>query len=516
MICFGLKPYLAILLLLTFYTIGVASDSFTTLESTIIDHGGQVLRVTDPEYKAAATLWNTAIQIWPSLILRPALYDDVSLALSTLYSANVPIRIMGGRHSYGGYCSHQGVVLDSALLKRLEINWQEETITMQAGVIWDEVYQALNGSEYVAIGGFCPTVGVVGFTLGGGYNPMYSRSFGLASDNVLNFTVASYNGTVVTASSEVNSDLYWALRGGGGGNFGYVLEMTQKMHRISDTELPSGQISFLNITWENTDLKTTFLNWLSFLDEVANIDTRIAFDVTVFVSSERSFIMMSGTFNGPQAEVQPLFSPWLTKNPQPSSFVVFNYTQADIIRVTGGSSIPFPVTERQHVVSAMAINITNAMLDIILEFPLNSTEQITQVMSIIYLNNVNKDQNTAWPFPDISFVIAPIFAWLTSDVDESAIVIAESWLQRLLTAAEPTQSIAGAYLNYIDPYLKDWQAMYYRDEWDRLREIKTIWDPTWYFRFPQGIPPNTQQSNSVDLDINILLFLVAFILILLS
>jgi hypothetical protein len=145
----------------------------------------------------------------------------------------------------------------------------------------------LNGSEYVAIGGLCPTVGVVGFTLGGGYNSMYTRSYGLALDNVLNFTVALYNGSIVTASSKINPDLYWGLRGGGGGNFGYVLEMTQKIHRITETTLSSGQISFFNITWENQDLKTALLNWITFLKEVADVDTRISFDVIVFVSSKR-------------------------------------------------------------------------------------------------------------------------------------------------------------------------------------------------------------------------------------
>ena len=283
-----------LLFLSTVLIVATDSDPLSTLELTIISHGGQVLRLTDPQYKKAATLWNPAIQIWPSVILRPAIYDDISLALSTLYSSKMPIRIMGGRHSYGGYCSHRGVVLDSSLLKNITINWQDETITMQAGVIWNEVYNALNGSEYVAIGGLCPSVGVVGFTLGGGYNSMYTRSFGLALDNVLNFTVALYNGSIVTASSKINPDLYWALRGGGGGNFGYVLEMTQKIHRITETTLPLGQISFFNITWENPDMKVALLNWLTFLKDVADIDTRISFDIIIYVSSERRFIMMWG------------------------------------------------------------------------------------------------------------------------------------------------------------------------------------------------------------------------------
>lgn len=64
----------------------------------------------------------------------------MALALSTFHSLDIPIGIMGGRHSYGGYCSHASVVLDSALFKDIQ---------MQAGVIWDEVYRALNESEYM-------------------------------------------------------------------------------------------------------------------------------------------------------------------------------------------------------------------------------------------------------------------------------------------------------------------------------------------------------------------------------
>ncbi|CAF3424642.1 unnamed protein product [Rotaria sp. Silwood1] len=474
----------------------VRSDPMSDMESTILSHGGQVLRVTDSGYHRAATLWNTAIQIWPSLIIRPATYDDVALALSTLYSLDIPIRIMGGRHSYGGYCSHAGVVLDSALLKNKTINWQNETITMQAGAIWDEVYTALSGSEYAIIGGLCPTVGVVGYTVGGGYNSLFSRSYGLASDNVLSFKVVTYNGTIVTASSTSNPDLFWALRGGGGGNFGYVLEMTHKIHRINQTSLPTGQLSFLNITWTNPkDFPAVLRNWLVFLDEVANLDTRISFDVLIFTESSSSFLMMYGSFNGPQADLTSSFQPWLSKDPKPDFYTVRNYTQLEMIIATGAANYPFPAKERQHIVSAMAINITEAMINVLVEPQPNATFRILQFVDIIYLHNVNKDKNTAWAFPDISFDIAPGFVWYTSEDDSTAISIAENWLQRLMNAAAPTTSIVGAYLNYIDPYLNNWQKLYYRDHWERLRDIKSRWDPTWYFRFPQGIPPSNTQSD---------------------
>ncbi|CAF1155179.1 unnamed protein product [Didymodactylos carnosus] len=491
-----IRLYITFIFLSVYFVINTQSDSLSTLESTIIAHGGQVLRITDPQYKAAATLHNRAIQIWPDLILRPATYDDVSLALSTLSSLQIPIRIMGGRHSYGGYCSHQGIVLDSALLKGLKIDLATETVIMQAGVIWDDVYRALNGSEYVVLGGLCPTVGVVGFALGGGYNAMYSRSFGLASDNVLNFTVVLYNGSVVTASSKTNSDLYWALRGGGGGNFGYVVEMTQKIHRINETKLPNGQFSFLNITWVKADTRTALTNWLTFLKEVGDTDTRISFNVIVIVNGGSDVLMMYCSFNGPHVEIDSVFGLWLSQNPKPTFFNVFNYTQSDISRELG---IPFPVVNREHVLSAMAINITDAMLDVILEFQPNSTAEIGSWTELIYLNNANKDKDTAYAFPDISFDIAPGVSWKNPDTDPYAIEMSEKFLQKLIDAAAPTKSIVGAYLNYIDPYLPNWQTMYYRNHWDRLREIQTKWDPTWYFRFPQGIPPYKQQSNAYKL-----------------
>ncbi len=95
-----------------------------------------------------------------------------------------------------------------------------------------------------------------------------------------------------------------------------------------------------------------------------------------------------------------------------------------------------------------------------------------------------KIKNTAYAFPDISFDIALDVSWKTSDNDPYAIEMGEKFLQKLIDAAAPTQNIVGAYINYINPYLLNWEIMHYRNNWDRLREIKKKWDPIWYFRFP--------------------------------
>ncbi|UJR16865.1 hypothetical protein I4U23_003763 [Adineta vaga] len=196
----------------------------------------------------------------------------------------------------------------------------------------DLIVSFINESEYVILDGLCPTVGVVGFTLGGGYYAMYSRSYGLAYDNVLNFTVASYNGTIVTVSSLINLDLYWALRGGGGGDFGFVLERTQKIHRITETKIP------------NAALK----NWSTFLKDIADNDTRISFNTIVIINGRSNILIMFCSFNGPEEEIASLFGSWLSKYPRPTFNSRYNYSQNDIAREL---AIPFPVVNREHIAS---------------------------------------------------------------------------------------------------------------------------------------------------------------------
>lgn len=85
-----------------------------------------------------------------------------------------------------------------------------------------------------------------------------------------------------------------------------------------------------------------------------------------------------------------------------------------------------------------------------------------------------------------------------------------------MKAASRTGSMVGSYLNYIDPYLDNWQELYYRDHWDRLREIKSQWDPTWYFRFPQGIPPKNRQPDTLSKGIMIVPTFINFMLVILA
>ncbi|XP_055340387.1 uncharacterized protein LOC129589599 isoform X2 [Paramacrobiotus metropolitanus] len=114
--------------------------------------------------------------------------------------------------------------------------YPDPVITVPAGKVWNDVYakitQCFNGTYWI-VGGYCPDVSAAGgFTLGGGQSVL-STSFGLAVDNVLEFTLVTANGTLLTVSACCNKELFWALRGGGGGTFGIITSVTYRLHPVS-------------------------------------------------------------------------------------------------------------------------------------------------------------------------------------------------------------------------------------------------------------------------------------------
>ena len=90
--------------------------------------------------------------------------------------------------------------MSTKLLKKISLDLASRTISLQAGVLWGEVYAKLENTGFLAIGGLCPTVSVSGFTLGGGFNWFLSRFYGTAADNTLAMKVVLANGELVTAT----------------------------------------------------------------------------------------------------------------------------------------------------------------------------------------------------------------------------------------------------------------------------------------------------------------------------
>ncbi|HDK7166977.1 TPA: FAD-binding protein [Clostridium botulinum] len=112
---------------------------------------------------------------------------------------------------------NDALIIDISNLNKIQINYECNTVTVQSGAYLGQVYNFLGASEYPFPGGSCPTVGISGVVLGGGWG-YSSRYFGLTCDSLLELKMIDYRGCLLTANKNINSDLYWACKDSGDGN----------------------------------------------------------------------------------------------------------------------------------------------------------------------------------------------------------------------------------------------------------------------------------------------------------
>lgn len=179
----------------------------------------------EPEYEDTCTLFNAAIERRPAYVVRCRDAGDVAEAITLARGAGLPLAVRGGGHSVSGasLCDN-GLILDVRALDTIEIDPVGRTATVGGGTLTGAVDQALQRHDLATTLGRVTTTGVAGFTLGGG-SGWIERRFGFSTDNLLSADIVTAAGELVTADDETHSDLFWALRGGGG-NYGVVTSMT--------------------------------------------------------------------------------------------------------------------------------------------------------------------------------------------------------------------------------------------------------------------------------------------------
>ncbi len=184
---------------------------------------GQLLSPSDPDYsKVLKWFISSYEELMPQAVVRCAGTADVVAALAFAREHDLPFAIRSGAHSFAEHSSTDGLLIDVGGLRRIELDG--ELVRVGPGTRIGQLVEFLAQTGRTVPMGWCPMVGVGGATLGGGFGPL-GRYYGLAADHLVEAQVVLADGRLVTVNEDSEPDLYWALRGAGGGTFGIVTEL---------------------------------------------------------------------------------------------------------------------------------------------------------------------------------------------------------------------------------------------------------------------------------------------------
>jgi len=194
---------------------------------------GHVITPAAPEYESLRLVFNRAFNLRPAVIVRCAGPSDVARALDFGQQQKIPVAVHSGGHSRLGYgMCDGGVVIDLAGMNRVKVDVGNRLARAEAGALVHDLDVATQEFGLATTSGGCPTVGITGLTLGGGQGKLMGL-YGAACDNLLSAQLVTVDGKEVVASRDIDPDLFWAIRGGGG-NFGVVTALEYQLHPVTD------------------------------------------------------------------------------------------------------------------------------------------------------------------------------------------------------------------------------------------------------------------------------------------
>ncbi|MBQ4915033.1 FAD-binding oxidoreductase [Maribacter sp. MMG018] len=440
---------------------------------------GKVISPTDAIYDETRSVYNGMIDKRPGLFAMCENAEDVIASVNFGRENNLLIAIRGGGHNGAGLgLCNDGLVIDLSSIKSVEVNTSNNTVKVGGGNIWNEVDAATHKFGLAIPSGMVSTTGVGGLTLGGGVGYL-TRKHGLTIDNLLEAEMVLADGSFVTVNKNENTDLFWAIRGGGG-NFGVVTSFTFQAHPIK-TVIGGPTLWPIERVEEIMDWYHSFIH--NAPEDLNGFIATMVIPESPFPAElhNKKFCGIVWCYTGDPEEFTELFKPVLDLNPvfahvgempYPSLQSMFDgllppglqwYWRADFFNELGskvraqhlkfGSTIPTPLSQMHlYPLSGAASR-------------LGSTD-------------------TPWAYRDAKY--AGVYIGVDPNPKNAATIT--NWCKSYYEALHP-YSAGGAYSNFMMEEGQDRVKASYKHNYDRLVKIKNTYDPNNIFRVNQNIKP---------------------------
>jgi FAD/FMN-containing dehydrogenase len=442
---------------------------------------GEVLVDGDVGYEEARLVYNGMIDKRPAVVIGAV--DEADVIAGVRYAAEngFDLSIRGGGHSVPGFGTNDdGVVIDLGRMKGIRVEPETRTVRTQGGTTWGDLDHATHAFGLAAPGGIISTTGVAGLTMGGGIGYL-SRGHGLSIDNLISADVVTADGRLLHANEEENSDLFWAIRGGGG-NFGVLTNLEYRLHPV---ETIYGGPMFFEVEAAR-DVLSLYREFIADAPEQFGgfFGWQIAPPLP-FIPADRhgdTFCMIVSCWTGPMDEAEGVLKPFREVAP----VVAEHVGPAPFPAMNSSFDALLPAGLQHYWKANYALEISDEAIDVHLEYgPLVPTMQST-----VHLYPINgachrvESDATAFGHRDASF--APVIAGMWENPDDNEANTA--WVRDYAAALAP-HSEEGGYINFMGADDQGRAAANYGANYDRLVEVKTKYDPGNLFHMNQNIVP---------------------------
>jgi hypothetical protein len=440
----------------------------TAIQKLASEITGRVIPVNAPDYESSRLVFNRAFDQRPALIVRCAGANDVARSLEFAQHLSLPLAVRGGGHRRAGFgVCDGGVVIDLSGMKRVEVDKDKRVARADAGSLVRDLDEATQRFGLATTSGGCPTVGIAGFTLGGGEGILMSK-FGAACDNLISARIVTVDGRQLEVSQKSNPDLFWAIRGGGG-NFGVATSFEYQLHPVDD--VLSGTLTYaseripqlLQMFGEFTRKAPDEMNVFA---ELLPTDQGPAFLIHV---------CYCGDAHHGNDLLGPLRAP---QTPHKDDVRVMSYRQAQ----TAGF-LPQPFAHFQT--NLFLPELSEGAIAVITAAIKDAPPQFRVLMVPFYgaVTRVGLGE-TAFALRHPGCEVDILGRW--NDAAEKAVAV--QWVKALRDNLRPFAH--GAYVNQLGETSEELVRAAYAANYSRLKEIKRKYDPTNVLRLNQNIRPD--------------------------
>jgi hypothetical protein len=437
---------------------------------------GRVVFKGDPGYNAARKNWDPHTDRCPKVFVFAKKTQDVANAIRWARKNNVPIRPRSGRHALETNLSqvNGGIVIDTSELKSIKLDKKCGTVVVGTGNRVGRIVDKLARQGYMAPFGDSPTVGIGGITPGGGIGPL-QRTIGLISDNLIGLEMVDAKGRILRASNKRHSDLLWASRGGGGGNFGVYTKYKFKVRRAPENA------TVFTITWPWNQFEKIVKAWQRWAPFTS---TKLGSELSVGPKKGGN-VSMLGIYLGSKKAALHFLKPILRVGTPTKEIKNLPYLEA-----TKYMLAPDPILTQkfsnQFSSGFGRKPFPDKAFKPMREF-LEKAEGGTPA-GFFFLNWGGAIKNmapraTAFYWRDPQYYVEWNSSWVKPSHAARNIALARNTRKKL----QPY--IVGSYINVPDQGIKCSGPVYYGKNYARLRKAKAKYDPKNVFNNPQSIPP---------------------------